>query len=351
MVNIKKELLEIPQALQQMWEEGCPLYDTLIRRVNWGIRPVFMIGNGTSYPAALSGAWTFEALLGLPVVVRRAAVFNAYSSRTPAVRSLVIMLSGSGEDEETVQAATKARNRGTILWAITANSASRLAGLADGVVNCYIGESPESGARSVFCQHAVFLFLALAAARVLKAPSAQFKTHEEELGKLAKHVDWVLNQISNAAGTLAKELSSLPTLCVVGAGAFHAVALQAASRLGQLAGVRASGLELTHFQETLQQPTPPGSGILYLSSSRCGLKGRVHQSARESRQKGDQKIFAITDSNDRQLSERADLAVLLPALTEAGGALLALVFLELVTYYAAKASGDNSALRRKAGTS
>jgi glutamine---fructose-6-phosphate transaminase (isomerizing) len=344
-VTIKKELLEIPDALQQMSEEGRPLYDALVRRISWGERPIFMVGNGPSYPAALSGARAFESLLGMPVVVQRPAVFSAYTSRALAVRSLVIVVSGSGDCEETLQAAKKARSRGAIVWAITANPASELAGLADATVNCYPGETAAEGTRSVFCRHAVMLFLAVAAARALKAPAPALNAQEEELGKLARHVEWVLNQISDAGRALAKEIGSLPKLYITGGGPFHPIALQAADRLREKAGVPARGFELLDFQQAFPRISPPGSGILYLSSSRCGLKTQVHQSVRDFRQEGDQKIFAITDGNDRQLSERADLAVLLPVLTEAGGALIALAFLELVAYHATRPAPPASARR------
>jgi len=348
-VTIKKELLEIPHALQQMSEEGRPLYDAVVRRFSWSERPIFIVGNGSDYLAALGGAGAFESLLGLPAIVRRPAVFSAYTVSALTARSLVIAVSGSGECEETLQAAQKAKRRGAIVWAITANPASELARLADAVVNNYSGTSSAEGIQSVFCQHAVMLFLAVTAARALKAPAPFLNAQEEELGQLGKHVEWVLNQISDAGGALAKEFGPLPNLYVVGGGPFHPVALQAACHLRQLAGVRASGFELMHFHHSILQDLQPGSGILYLSSSRCKLKEQVHQSARESRQKGNPKIFAITDGNDRQLSERADLAVLLPVLTEAGGALLTLAFLGLVTSCAAPAATRGSIAHRKAG--
>ncbi len=348
-VTIRKELLEIPHALQQMFEEGRPLYDSVVRRFSWSERPVFIVGNGPAYLAALSGARAFESLLDLPAVVRRPVVFSAYTASTLTARSLLIAVSGPGECEETLQAAKKAKDRGTLVWAVTANPASELARLADAVVNYYPGTSSAEGIQSIFCQHAVMLFLAVAAARALKAPAPLLNTQEEELGQMSKHVQWVLDQISDAGSALAKELGPLPNLYVVGGGPFHPVALQAACHLRQLAGARARGFELTHFQQVFRQISEPGSGILFLSSSRCKLKGQVHQSVRESRQRGNQKIFAITDGNDRQLSERADLAVLLPVLTEAGGALLTLAFLDLVTSCAALAATRGPVGHRQEG--
>lgn len=344
-MTIRQELAEIPQALRQMSEEGRRVYDAVIRSASWGQRPVFMIGEGASYFAALSGAWAFESLLGVPVLVRRPAVFNAYTRRAVAVRSLVIAISSSSEGEETLQAVKHAKRHGAVVWAITPNPESELAGLADAVADCYSAGSPDAGSRSVFCRHAVTLFLAVAAARILKAPAPMLNTQEDELGKLATDVEWVLNRISDAGAALAKEFGRLPNLYIVGGGPFHPVALQAASRLRQLAGVSASGLELTHFQEDFRQISQPGTGILYLSSSRCKLREQTHQSIAELRQMGGQKLFAVTDNNDRQLSQRSDLAVLLPGLTEAGSALLTLAFLELAVSCASQDSARDATPR------
>lgn len=325
-----------------MHEEGRTQYDALIRHINWTEKPAFMIGDGSSYLAALSGAYVFESLLGMPVMVRRPAAFTAYTAPVLTRRSLVIVVSDSGDREETLLAAQKAKDRGAIVWAVTASRASELARMAEAYVDFYPGESPGEGVRQLFCQHAVMLFLAVAAARVFKGPSAQLSTQEEELGALSKHVEWVLNQIPDASRALAGELRSLPRVFLVGGGAFDPIALQAASHLAMLAGIPARGIDLPDFRQDFQQLSQPGDGILYLSSTRCRLKAQVHASVREIRQKGYQKIFAITDSNDRLLSERANMAVLLPSLTESGQALLSLAFLDLVTLYATQSSSKSS---------
>ena len=321
-----------------MHKEGRPLYDALIRRINWGERPVYMLGDGACYPAALTGARAFESFLGMPVIVERAGTFSAYTSRTLARRSLVIVVAGTGNPEETLAAASKAHSRGAIVWAVTPEPVGELAALADATIDDFSGESSGNGPQSVFCRHAALLFLAVAAARVLKSPGQVQGSREEELEKLPRHIDWVLNQISDAAGALAKKISPLPELAVAGGGAFFPVALQAACALHQPDGLRARGFELLEFQQSRRQVLQPGAGVLYLSSSRCGLKAQVHRSARDLRQEAHQNIFALTDANDRQLSERADMAVLLPVLTEPVAALLTLVFLELVASFAAQAT-------------
>lgn len=348
-MNIRNELVEIPDVLRRMQEEGRPLYDALIRRINWGERPVYILGDGACYPAALTGAWAFESFLGMPAIVERPAAFNAYTSRTLARRSLVIVVAGPEVTEETLAASQKAHSRGAKVWGVTPEPPGELAALADAIVNDYSGGSTADGPCSVICRHAALLFLAMAAARVLKSPGQTQRSQEEELDKLPRHIEWVLNQISDAARALAKEAANLPDLDVVGGGAFYPVALQAACALHQPGGPRARGFEVLEFQQSRRQVLPPGAGVLYLSSSRCGLKAQVHRSARELRQEGHQKIFALTDGNDRPLSERADMAILLPDLPESAGAMLTLVFLQLAGFYAAQASPRNRARRGQAG--
>ncbi len=337
-MTIRKEILEIPAALRQMCEEGLPLYDALVRRASWGERPVFVVAGGTAYPAALTAAWAFECLLGMPAVVQRPDHFSAYTSRAVATHSLVIIMEAAGGEEETLASARKAKGRGATIWAVTPDPAGELASLVDGTVNDYAEKSAADSARSIFCRHAAMVFLAVAAAKALKAPSAALSAQQEELEKLAQEAEWVLTCIPDAALALAREAAAFHGFYVTGGGAFYPVALQSAERLAWATGTAMLGMELLGFQQVLPGISDAGSGVLYLSSSRCGLKTQVHTSASNARQNGRLKILAVTDRNDHQLSEQADLTVLLPILTEAGAALLTLLLLEVAAGGAVRAS-------------
>jgi fructoselysine-6-P-deglycase FrlB-like protein len=337
-VTITKEILEIPAALRQMCEEGRHVYDVLVRRASWGERPIFIVADGGAYPAALTAAWAFESLLGMPALIQRPDHFSAYTSRALASRSLVIIMETAGGQEETLAAARKAKGRRAMVWAVTPDPAGELAGLADAIINDYAAESAADSARAIFCRHAAMVFVAVAAAKVLKAPFAALSAQEEELEKLGQEAEWVITRIPDAALALAREAAAFHAFYIVGCGAFYPIALQAAERLARATGPAIRGTELTEFQKVMSAISEPGSGVLYLSSSRCGLKTQVHGSASDARQNGRLRILAVTDRNDRQLSERADLAVLLPILTEAGAALLTLLLLEMTASNAVRAS-------------
>lgn len=348
---MQQEILEIPRALRLMLSKGLSPYGELLRRVAWSERPVFITGSDSSYWAALTGAYSFESLVRLPAVARTPEVFTAYTSPALAFRSLLIAVCPSGEDERTLAAVQAAKKRGALVWGLTAQPASRLGELADGIAPLYLHEAPAEGVQSSFCQHAAMLFLALAVARALNRPTAEVKAQEAELEKLPENIERVQNQFTEGARVLADEFRSLRRLWLIGGGFYHPAAMQAAGHLAKTAGLTARGLELAHFHYALPTLREVETGIMFFSGSRCALKSEVHQAVEGAGKIAGRKLFAITDSNDRQLSGKTAMSVLLPTLLEPGGALLALAFLNCTTYFAAGQPGESSHRSRRRASS
>ena len=341
-MDIKQEMQGVSRALRMVWEDDRLQYTSLIRRASWTNGPIYVTGNGASYLAGITGAYAFESLLDLPVVVRPPATFNAFTSAAVVPRSLLIAISDSGECEATLEAAEQAKKRGATVWALTRNVSGPLALLADGIVPLQAGETPAEGIQSTFLQHATMVILALAAAHALKKPSFPVESIANEFERLPQQIEWLQTQMADAARTLAAELKTLPALLVAGGGFHHPAALQACHHLGHLTDIRAHGFDLSGQQHFLAEVLKGSDSLLVLSGSRSRLKTYVHQAAREARRQN-MKVFAITDPNDRQLSERATLAVLLPVLTEPASSLLNLALLSLIIHYVArKSSGQKS---------
>src|SRR5215472_9074718 len=132
-MSIRQEILNIPEALRDTLEKGRSEFESVIRQTRLGAGPVFMVGSGSSYVVTLTGALAFESLLGLPVVARRAVDFRAYSTRAVERRSILLVVSQSGESTEALEAARAARRRGAAILALTGSPANTLTKLADAV--------------------------------------------------------------------------------------------------------------------------------------------------------------------------------------------------------------------------
>jgi DNA-binding MurR/RpiR family transcriptional regulator len=59
------------------------------------------------------------------------------------------------------------------------------------------------------------------------------------------------------------------------------------------------------------------------------MKREVHQAAAQIEAKG-ARLISLTDSNDRELVDRSEIAILVPPLSEVAGSTLALTLLELL---------------------
>ena len=325
-MDARREIRDVPRTLKEFLEKGRPEFETLVRRTRWGEGPLFLIGSGTSYFAALTGALAFEGLLGWPVIARRAEDFVAYSAPLIRPRSVVLAISTTGDTSETLEAAREARSRGAALLAMTAVAASPLAEMADGVFLVRLGEEAVTGLGADFCLPAAMGYLGLVAAHTLKRHHQKLDDLEREFEKLPDHAEWVLTRLSDALRTCAEEMKSISNLALVGGGFYYPAALQAAWDLKRLTSFEAGAHEAGEFHAEVSTERAPNP-VLFFSGSRCRLKKIIHDSARRAKAAGG-KVFAVTDANDRELADTASLAILLPALSEMTGSALGLLCLQ-----------------------
>ena len=329
-----QKIQAIPRALQETLEKGKPEYTQLVRQIRWGEGPIYICACGASAHVSVVGTYAFESLLSRPVVMRTAAVFQNYSSSLLEPRSVLLVVSASGEDPEVSDLAGMARSRGLILLGLTSNPASLLAKSAQGIFLTR-AEPADDAPATTTCLHAALTYVAWVAAQTLRRPSPQLTSLEEEFEKLPAHAEWCLMHLADAIRSLASELRSRQDLWVVGGGFYHAAALQGAGRLSELAGVRAAGMEIAEFARGIRAAASSQGAALFLSGSRSKLKKEVHQSAVQA-QRGGVRVLSITDPDDRDLTDRSDLAVLTPSLSEVVRCTLVLTLVEWLAVEAAR---------------
>jgi glutamine---fructose-6-phosphate transaminase (isomerizing) len=328
-VDIRSEIRDVPRALKETLEKGRAEYDAMARRTRWDDGPLYIIGDESSYPAALAGVYAFQGLLGWPVMASRPSNFLAYSASLIRPRSVVLAVSLLGETDRTFEAALQARSCGATLLALTATATSPLAQTADGVFLLRAGELLRIGIQTELSLHAAMGFIAVVAARALKRHHQKLDELELEYEKLPEHAEWVLTRVTDAARSLASELKDKSSLALVGGGPYFPATLQAARTLSRLAPLHITAREVGEFREAPRGFAASDAAVLFLSGTRCRLKKEIHESAKQARDAG-ARVFAVTDANDRQLSDASSLAVLLPALAELTGSTLALLFLHLL---------------------
>jgi len=334
-MDTRAKILEIPRLLRETLERGSHEYEALIRRVRWGEAPIYICGCGASLPVCMAGAYLFEWLAGWPALARSAKVFEAYTLSTVRPRSVLLVISASGDDPDALEIVRIARSRGALPLAMTRHADAPLARACDGVFLTR-DEGAEDSAAATACQFAALSSAVLIAARVLKHSNAELGLIEDDLKQLPGHLEWCFTQLSDALRSLAQELRATERLWLVGGGLYHPVVVRGALRLSASGGVHSEGIEVSQFCSDPLSYLRRGDVAMFVSGSRLRIKRVVHQAAAQIKVKGT-RLISLTDSNDRELVDRSEIAILVPLLTEVGGSLVALALLELLATQVAKA--------------
>ncbi|MGA3328192.1 MAG: SIS domain-containing protein [Terriglobia bacterium] len=332
----RQQIQEIPGALRLTLEKAHAEYGAVLRRVRWGDGPVYVCGAGDCAALGLAAGYALEYFLGLPVVARPVEVFQSYAHSLLQPRSVLVLISAGGEWPEAQDLARDALERGCTTIALANTPDSPLVKLADHVFLTPAEGDAESPAVTV-CLHAALNFLAFEAMRVLKKPKPWWDLVEKEFNQLPEKLDWVFTQLSEVVRSVAAELARLPGLRIVGGGFYHYPAWQAARRMRFLAGLPAEAIEATDSWSGLAHFARRDDAILFLSGSQSKIKKLLHRSAAQARLNG-ARVLSLTDSNDRDLAEGSDLAILIPSLMEAPGCTLTMFMLEWLAREALRAT-------------
>ena len=224
------EIQGIPRALRQTLEVARRDYAAVVRRIRWGDGPIYICLCGSSGMIGHAARYAFESIPGWPVIARPLVVFEEYSQSLLAPRSVLLIVSGHGDEAAALTFAQKVRRRGSTVLLFSSNPADPLKDVAEGtlVVN---SQAPNGSPASVVCDLSALHYLATLTAKTLKRPNPLWDTIDAEFGHLPSHIEWVLVQLSGAIRSLSDEVTSLSNLWIVGGGFYHATAIRASRRV------------------------------------------------------------------------------------------------------------------------
>jgi glucosamine--fructose-6-phosphate aminotransferase (isomerizing) len=333
-MDTRAKILEIPRLLRETLEKGAREYETLIRHVRWGEAPIYICACAESLPIGMAGTYLFEWLAGWPAVARSAKVFEMYTLSTLRPRSILLVISASGEDPDALDIVRLARSRGAVPLALTRSAEGSLARACEGVFLTR-DEGAEDSAAAAICQLAALSSIALIAARLLKQSGDRLEVLEDELKRLPGQLEWSFTQLSDALRSLAQELSALDWFRLAGGGLYHPVVVRGARRLSAFGRIHSEGIEVSELCSESLSHLRRGETAMFVSGSRLRIKRVVHQAAGQIKVKG-ARLISLTDSNDRELVDRSEIAILMPPLSEMGGSMLALALLELLATQVAR---------------
>src|SRR5271165_1035238 len=322
--------LRRPEATAQFG--GLNLTAKQLRRV----RRVVFAACGTSWHAAMVGEYLIERLAHLPVEVEYASEFR-YRDAPLDDRTLVFVLSQSGETADTLGALREARRRGHPTLAIVNTVGSTIAREADGGI--YLHAGPEVGVASTKAFSAQVVILTMLALHLGRLRHLSFPDGLAVLEAI-ESVPNLLGEVlktESAIDKAAERVAAARSALFLGRDIHFPVALEGALKLKEISYIHAEGYptaEMKHGPIALVDRETPCIFV----APRGALHAKTLSNVEEVKAR-DGLIISVGTQGDQALAELSDVFLPIPEAPEVIQPLLAVVPLQLLAYHVARRRG------------
>ena len=341
-----KEICEQPESIRntlrgRLLEEegtarfgGLNLSDEDLLKVD----RIVLTACGTSWHAALVGEYMLEELARLPAEVEYASEFRY---RNPLVdeRTLVIVISQSGETADTLAALREAKRRGARTLGIVNVVGSSIAREVDGGIFLHAG--PEIGVASTKAftsQIAALALFTLHLGRLRSLSILQGREIVRALRKLPEQLEAVLAK-RHVIEELAERYTRASNVLYLGRGYNFPVALEGALKLKEISYIHAEGYpaaEMKHGPIALIDELMP---VVFVAP-RDAVHAKIVSNIEEVRARGG-RVIAVVTEGDEEITGLVDQAIAIPETLDALSPILTSVPLQLLAYHIAVRRGCN----------
>lgn len=298
---------------------------------------VFIVACGTAYHAGLMGKTLIERMAKIPVEVDIASEFR-YRNPLVTEKSLVIIVSQSGETADTLAALRDCNRIGARTLAITNVVGSTISREANDVI--YTMAGPEIAVASTKAYTTQVVVMHLLALYFGKIKGILEETKEKEIVRalliLPDRIEKLLEEKENIED-IARLLAKEEDLFFLGRGMDYALALEGSLKLKEISYIHCeayAGGELKHGTIALIEPGTKVIGLF----TQGDLKDKMVSNMVEVKARG-AKIIGLGYHGEELDKSVFDYEIRIPQISDIVAPVLAVVALQLLAYYTAKEKG------------
>lgn len=304
-----------------------------------GINRIHIVACGTAYHAGLVGKYVIEKLVRIPV---ETDVASEYRYRDPIITkdTLMIVVSQSGETADTLAALREAKRKGATVLAITNVVGSSVAREADHVIITMAGpEIAVASTKAYTTQLIAFYLLGLQLAQTLGTRDVAYVQEMiAHLQQLPGQVQQLLNQ-ADKVKAFAEQISKHDDLFFLGRGLDYAVALEGSLKLKEISYIHSEAYaagELKHGTIALIEEGIPVIALAtqedLFEKTLSNIKGVKARGAY---------VIGVNVEGETELHKSVDAMITIPRTNDLLSPALSVIPLQLLSYYASLARGND----------
>lgn len=343
--------------LKEIYEQPMSLRDTFRGRLNaarkqinlGGINDVMprivkakriiIVACGTSYHAGLVGEYLFEEFARMPVEVEYASEFRY---RNPIINAddVIIAISQSGETADTLAAIRMAKERGALILGICNVAGSSIPRETHGGIYTHAG--PEIGVASTKAFTAQVMVLTMMAILLGKKreiiSTEKYESMISGMASVPDAINAILREESKIK-EIAAAYKEATNAIYLGRGYLFPVALEGALKLKEISYIHAEGYpaaEMKHGPIALIDHNMP----VFVLATKDKYYEKVVNNIQEVKARHG-RVIAIVSKGDQTICRMADHVIEVPNMDEALMPLVAVVPLQIISYYVAVMRGCN----------
>ena len=338
-----KEIHEQPKAVRDTLASA--IQDGQIQYDKLGLSPeelgalnaVYIVGCGSAYHVGVTAQYVLEDLARIPVRVELASEFRY---RTPLLpeKTLVIIISQSGETADSLAALRQAKQYGASTLAIVNVVGSTIAREADHVFYTLAGpEIAVATTKAYSTQLAASYVLAIALAKARGTLTEEDAARMiGELETLPDKIEKLLENKERIQWFASKQVAA-KDIFFIGRGIDYAISLEGSLKMKEISYIHSEAYaagELKHGTISLIEPNTLVVGIL----TQQDLYEKTLSNLLECKSRGAY-LMALTCNGNYSIEDSADFVIYIPKTDPHFAASLGVIPLQLLGYYVSVAKG------------
>ncbi|MDD2500527.1 MAG: glutamine--fructose-6-phosphate transaminase (isomerizing) [Geobacter sp.] len=303
------------------------------------VQRMVIVACGTSWHAALTGKFLIEGHCRIPVEIDIASEFR-YRSPVIDEKTLVMVISQSGETADTLAALREAKKLGAMNLAICNVLDSSIARDAAGVIYTHAG--PEIGVAStkafVTQLTALYLFTIRLGRAIGRLNVAQGQQMIADLKKVPELLEQTL-KLNEQTEKIARQYMNARDFLYLGRGRNFPIALEGALKLKEISYIHAEGYpagEMKHGPIALIDEHVP---VVVLAPKNSTYEKTVSNMEEVIARSG--RVIALCSEADHEIKDKAETTLELPELSDDLDPILLSVPLQLLAYHIAVLKGTD----------
>ena len=339
--------------LKEMYEQPQTVRDTLSPRIKdgmvdieelgmsdeeiRGIGRLHIIACGSAYHTGMTAKYIFEGMARIPVDVDLASEFR-YRNPILAENDLVIIISQSGETADSLAALREAKSRGIKTLGIVNVVGSSIAREADKVMYTWAGpEIAVATTKAYSAQLIAEYLLAIKFAWVRgEITEREVASYLKDLQKLPEQIEMLLSN-KGKIQHFANRYISAKDVFFVGRGIDYAISLEGSLKLKEISYIHSEAYaagELKHGTISLIEEGTLVASVLTQEE----LYKKTISNIAELKSRG-AFVLAVTNTGNTEIEKAADYVIYIPQTNRWFTNSLAIIPLQLFSYYVSVGKG------------